>query len=235
MALGGVLYAYSAQAAPDPEPKRGPVPAWVQSVAIPAPNSARKDEPAQVLLLNGQTRMKGNAASTFFEMAILPQTVAGLQGNGTLAIPWNVARTDMTINAISIYREGTTIDLLKDAKFTILHRENDLERARFDGTRTVVLPVRGLQIGDVLRIAATYDLKTDKELGKLEELSEWEVPFNVVLLNRRMLVDNGLNMKWRVSGNAPKPVVTPGATETFVSPRRREHERDKISRVPAWA
>jgi len=209
-----LLHASSAQAAPDPEPKRGPAPSWVQPVAIPALNTAQKDKPAQVLLLNGQTRMKGNAASTFFEMAILPQTVAGLQGNGTLAIPWNVARTDMTINAISIYREGKTIDLLKDAKFTILHRENDLERARFDGTRTVVLPVRGLQIGDVLRVAATYELKPDKELGELEELSEWEVPFDVVLLDRRMLIDNGLNMKWRVSGNAPKPVVTPGASET---------------------
>jgi len=196
IALTLVLFASSARAAPDREPKRGPIPGWVQPVAIPAPDAAQKDSPAQVLLLNGQTRMKGDAASTFFEMAILPQTVAGLQGNGTLALPWNMARTDMTINAISIVREGKTIDLLKEAKFTILHRENDLERARFDGMRTVVLPVRGLQIGDILRVAATYDRKPGKELGGLEELSEWEAPFNVVRLDRRLMVDKALDMKW---------------------------------------
>jgi hypothetical protein len=139
---------------------------------------------------------------------------SGRQGSGTLALPWNVARTEMTINAISIIRDGTTIDLLKDAKFTILHRENDLERARFDGTRTVVLPVRGLQIGDVLRIAATYDLKPGKEFGALEDLSEWEAPFEAVVLDRRMVIDKAIDMKWRVSGNAPKPVITAGATET---------------------
>lgn len=214
IALAFVLMSSAAQATPDPEPKRGPIPAWVQTVAIPAPDAAQKDAPAQILVINGQTRMKGDVASTFFEMAILPQTVAGLQGNGTIALPWNIARTDMTFNRISIIRDGKTIDLLKDAKFTILHRENDLERARFDGTRTVVLPVQGLQIGDVLRIAATYDRKPDKVMRGLEELSEWEAPFNVVLLDRRLLIDNGLAMKWRVSGNAPKPTITAGATET---------------------
>ena len=214
VSLAVVLFASAAQAAPDPEPKRGPVPSWVEPVTIPAPDAAHKDSPAQVLLLNGQTRMKGNAASSYFEMAILPQTVAGLQGNGTLALPWNVARTDMTIHAISIVREGQTIDLLKDAKFTILHRENDLERARFDGTRTVVLPVRGLQIGDVLRIAATYDRKPEKEIGRLEDLSEWDAPFNIVRLDRRLLIDKAMDMKWRVSGSAPQPVLSTGPTET---------------------
>ena len=214
LALALVLWAPSAQAAPDPEPKRGPIPPWVEPVVIPAPDAAHKDSPAQVLLLNGQTRMKGNTESAYFEMAILPQTVAGLQGNGTLALPWNVARVDMTIHAISIAREGKTIDLLKDAKFTILHRENDLERSRLDGTRTVVLPVRGLQIGDVLRVAATYERRSDKEIGRIEDLAEWEAPFNIVRLDRRLLVDKALDVKWRVSGNAPQPVVASEGGDT---------------------
>ena len=214
LALTSLLFATSALAAPDPEPKRGPVPAWVERVAIPTPDPAFKDSPAQILLINGQTRMTGKGQAAYFEMAILPQTVAGLQGAGTVALPWNVARTDMTVHAISIVRDGKTIDLLDQAKFTILHRENDLERSRLDGTRTVVLPVRGLQIGDVLRIAATYDFKADKEIGRIEDLTDWEVPFNVALVDRRLLVDKGLAVKWRVSGNAPQPVVATGASET---------------------
>ena len=128
------FFASSAHAAVDPAPGRGPIPEWVQPVPLPSPDPARAEEPMQVLLLNGQTRMTGTTNSTFFEMALVPQTVAGLQGSGTLALPWNVERTKMTIHAISIVRNGTVIDLLPDANFTVLHRENDLEKARFDGT-----------------------------------------------------------------------------------------------------
>jgi transglutaminase-like putative cysteine protease len=241
VALVVLFYSSSAHAAIDPQPKRGPIPDWVKPVTIPAPDPALKEESAQVLLLNGQTRMKGSGESSYFEMVIVPQTVAGLQGSGTLTLPWNVARTNMTINAVSIIRDGTTIDLLKDAQFTVLHRENDLERARFDGTRTVVLPVKGLQIGDVLRVAATYDQKSGQDFGAPETLSEWDAPFNAVLFDQRIMVDKALDMKWRVSGSAPQPVVTSGPTQTeyrFVSTKVKPPKypafmrwRDKTSDV----
>ena len=74
-----------------------------------------------------------------------PQTVAGLQGMSTVAIPWNVARSDLTVHAIEAIRDGKSIDLIENRPFTILRRESKLEASTLDEIRSVVLPVRGLE------------------------------------------------------------------------------------------
>lgn len=204
----------SAAAAADPDPGRGPVPAWVQPTAIPSPDPAHKDAAVQILMLASQTRFDKSGEKTFFEMVIRPQTIAGLQSSGTLAIPWNVARSDLTINAVEIRRAGKVIDLLKDAEFTVLRRENNLERSTLDGLRTVVLPTKGLQVGDDIRLAATYSRRADVKTGAPEHLDKWEAPFPVGLLTSRILVADGLDVRWRAGGRAPKPTIAKSADVT---------------------
>ena len=54
----------------DPQPKRAPVPAWVQPVAIPASDPKLADSPIQVLKLEGQTKFDAKGTDTYFEMVI---------------------------------------------------------------------------------------------------------------------------------------------------------------------
>ena len=197
--------------AADPEPGRGPAPPWVKPVAIPSPNPAQKDLAVQVLMIATQTRFDKSGEKAFFEMVIRPQTIAGLQGSGTLILPWNVARTDLTINAVEIHRSGKIIDLLKNAEFTVLRRENNLERSTLDGLRTVVLPTKGLQIGDDVRIAATYTRRSDLKTGAPESLGTWEFPLAVGLLDSRVTIADGLDVKWRTGARAPKPIISKSA------------------------
>ena len=192
----------------DPQPARAPAPAWVKAAPIPAADPKHAEAPIQVLLLEGQTRFDAKGSDTYFQMVIKPQTVAGLQGFSTIALPWNIERGGMTIHAIEAIRDGKPIDLIGKKPFTILRRESKLENSRIDGVRTVMLPARGVELGDVIRIAATFREDRTALTARPEDLSKWSAPFPVTLMDRRLFVPAGVDLKWRVGGNAPKPTIT---------------------------
>lgn len=197
-----------AAAGPDPQPARGPVPAWVKPVAIPAADPAQADTPMQVLLLEGQTRFDPKGSETYFEMVIKPQTVAGLQGFSTIAVPWNIERGGMTVHAIEAIRDGKARDLIGSTPFTILRRESKLENAQIDGLRTIMLPAKGVELSDLIRISATFREDRTSLTDKPEDLSKWAAPFPVTLMHRRVVVPAGVQVNWRVGGRVPKPTIT---------------------------
>lgn len=219
-ALAWASVASSAETA-ERQPARGPIPSWVKLIPIPDPDAAKADSPYQVLLLEGQTKFEPKGGvSTYFEMVIKPQTVAGLQGFSTIVLPWNVARSDLTVHSIEAIRDGKSTDLTKDTPFTILRRESGLERARIDGVRSVVLPAKGVEIGDTIRISASYRMIQSDLTAKADDVGKWATPFPVTLMDRRVLVAPGVDIKWKTRGQAPKPTITttPEGTEyRFVS------------------
>ena len=80
--------------AADPAPKTGPAPAWVRASGIPQPNPKNKNAPLQMLSLKVQTRFIADRQSSHIEYVALPQTIAGLQGAGTVSLPWNIDRVN---------------------------------------------------------------------------------------------------------------------------------------------
>lgn len=204
------------------EPGKGAAPAWVERGVTPAPDPAHRDAPAQLLLIDGQTLFTPHAMTTYIEMAVIPQTIAGLQDAGTIAWPWDAIHTRITFNRLEIHRGGATIDLLKDAKFRVIERETSLEHSRFDGLRTVVLPAPGLQVGDVLTVALTYQAIPGAAVGADESISNWYIKTNVVLASARYIVPEGSHMRWRTGAVAAKPVITKTALGTEYRFRRAE-------------
>ena len=202
-----ILLSGSALAA-DPMPRVAPTPAWVKPVAIPAANPALKDTPAQLLLINTQVRFSGRDVDTYVEYVITPQSLAGMQGSGTVAIPWNIDRADLVINTISIIRGSEVINLLKDAAFTVLRREKNLGEGSLDGIRTVVLPTSGLQLGDQIRVAFTYDGKVGAAGEEAEDVQKWDPVIETALIERRFLVAPGTDVAWKTSPRVPKPQIT---------------------------
>jgi transglutaminase-like putative cysteine protease len=208
----------------DKQPNRGPVPGWVKRPQIPDPDPARTEAPLQILLLDSQTKLGVDTEETYFEMVMKPQTVGGLQGLSTITLPWNVSRADLTVHAIEALRDGKSIDLIGGKPFTILRRESKLEASQIDGVRSIVLPVRGLEIGDTVRISASYLAVPSKLTSRAEDLSKWQPPFPVVLLDRRVIIPTGTPIKWRAGDKVPKPTVTvtPTQTEYYFSEKKAE-------------
>ena len=194
--------------APDRQPGRGPVPSWVKLATIPAPDPDKAEAPYQVLLLEGQTKFANEGELTYFEMVIRPQTVAGLQGFSTIVLPWNVARAHLPVPPTDPIRDAQSIDHNNVAPYTLLRRECRAEQAQFDGVRSVVLPVKGVEIGDTIRISATYRDIPNGLSSKADDLSKWGAPFPIGALDRRVIVPANMPVKWRVGGRAPKPTIT---------------------------
>jgi transglutaminase-like putative cysteine protease len=218
------LLASVAQAAPaaksralpaaEPVPGKGVAPAWVTDVPVPKPVAKRKDAPAQVLLIDGQTLFGKNGATTFVRTVVTPQTMAGLQAIGTVAWPWEANRTTITFNRLEIRRAGQVIDLLKDAKLRVLERETSMEQSRFDGLRTVVMPVPGLQLGDELTVALTYSERPGARIGAPETIANALSGRGTALTRTRYIVPAELGIRTHFAATAPKPVVSQGPLGT---------------------
>lgn len=133
--------------------QRGPVPDWVApSELMPVPEGAsglffvrRQD-----VLIHLDAR--GQVSHIGYRIRILHPTALQL---GNLSIAWNPAAGAPTVHVIRIHRGDEVIDVLENASFEILRRENQLEAASLDGFLTAILRVADLRVGDELEFGLT--------------------------------------------------------------------------------
>jgi hypothetical protein len=146
----------------DEQVRRGPAPDWVQpSELLPVPKNAS----GLVFVRRHDTLInldeQGQAEYVGYRMKILHPNALQM---GNLSISWNPASGPPTVHAIRIYREGETIDVLKEASFEILRQEDQLEAAVLNGNLTAVMRVADLRVGDELEVDLTMRLD-DPTLG----------------------------------------------------------------------
>jgi transglutaminase-like putative cysteine protease len=145
--------AASQGSADPPQLSQGPAPAWVkpsQPLPLPVDASGLAFIRAQDVLVHldrtGQFTYFGNRI-----VLLQPQALA----LGNIGLSWNPASGKPVIHAVKIHRGTETIDVLRDSKFEILRREDQLEAAMLTGTLTAVLKVPDLRVGDELELAYT--------------------------------------------------------------------------------
>ena len=128
-----------------------PIPDWVEeSNLLPVPDNA-----AGLVFMRKQdvfARLDEKGQRSFFAQRarlLHPQALE----LGNITISWNPASGDAAIHRLTVHRGSETIDVLKQAKFEILRREDQLEQAMLDGILTATLRVPDLRVGDELDIA----------------------------------------------------------------------------------
>ncbi|ATE67275.1 transglutaminase [Rhizorhabdus dicambivorans] len=131
---------------------------------------------------------------------------------GNLSIAWNPTAGAPIVHEIRVLREGQATDVLKNASFEILRREDQLEAARLDGTLTAVLRVPDLRVGDELEVALTT-FGNDPALGRNES--------GLLLLTSAPAPGRyRLGLSWD-QGQQPNIKMTPDMTATMVKGERR--------------
>ena len=100
-----------------------------------------------------------NSTSIYVEALTRAQTPQGLPAIGTIALPWKPDTQTLTIHKVRIIRGDKVIDARADQSFTVLRRETNLERAVLDGSLTAELELEGVQVGDILDMAVTYETR----------------------------------------------------------------------------
>lgn len=147
LALAGVAHADSQQV------RRGPIPAWaIPSAMLPVPDNVsgpiftRRQDVLVHVSDAGSSQYSGS------RIKILQSNALEI---GNISIAWNPASGAPIVHKIKVYRDGQSIDVLRNASFEILRREDQLEAATLDGILTAVLHVPDLRVGDELEIDLT--------------------------------------------------------------------------------
>lgn len=192
-----IIVVAGAPAFAEPVPAIGPQAAWVRDSAIPAISPNAREQPLQFLLSSSQQRIGRSGSETYARTVTMPQTIAGLQALGNIAIPWNSERSDLTIHHVTILRDKEVIDLLKGQELTVLRRENNLESSTLDGVRTVVLQAPGLQVGDLIDVAISVRERSGTIGAKPEAIITIADPFPIGFIERRILIEDGAKVEWR--------------------------------------
>ncbi|HWU14970.1 MAG TPA: DUF3857 domain-containing transglutaminase family protein [Caulobacter sp.] len=152
LASACVLVATSAFAQSQ-EIRRGPAPAWaVASSPMPVPETATgavffRRQDAEIHLSD-----KGQAQYLGYRIRILQPSALQL---GNISIAWDPSGGAPIVHGIKVFRDEQVIDVLKDATFEVLRREDQLEAAKLDGMLTAVLRVPDLRVGDELEVELT--------------------------------------------------------------------------------
>jgi len=149
MALLPMLLTSGAAWAGD-QPLYQPAPDWV--VATPQADAAGA-APGQATLrtLDVQKRIDHGEVWSYVVTAFRVDTPEGLASLGTSKLQWSPDHGDLIIHGVTILRGGKRIDVLASGtRYTVLRREERLEKLQLDGTLTATLSIEGLQVGDIV-------------------------------------------------------------------------------------
>jgi hypothetical protein len=151
--LGACILCAAPADATNDQIQRAPIPDWAAaSELMPVPANAtglvfvRRNDALVHLDEHGQAQFIG------YRVKILHPNALQL---GNLAIAWNPAAGSPAVHFVRIHRQDELIDVLRNASFEILRREDQLDAARLDGLLTAVLRIPDLRVGDELEVAMT--------------------------------------------------------------------------------
>lgn len=226
-----VLLASPAHATDKPE--NGPVPDWVNPVALPTVAPTTDAAPIHVLSLDRQWRFHGDVTSIYTASAVRIDKAEGLAAMGTVAMQWKPDSDRVIVHGLNIRRGGEVIDVLKGGqKFTVLQRENNLELAMINGILTASLSLEGLRVGDIVEFAYTLersepilaghhdivlDAGTGSSVAQLSISGQWDGARAVATRSRNLPAQlisrpNGLSLQ----ASSVEPLVQPqGAPPRF--------------------
>jgi tetratricopeptide (TPR) repeat protein len=149
----------------------GPIPGWVKSVPVP-PSTVKPQGNVTYLLQDQQLDFAPDQVSDYTETVFRIENAEGLS-SGNISLAWQPGIERLIVHRLTIRRGDKLIDVLGSGqKFEILRRESNLESAMLDGELTANIQPEGLQVGDVIDLAATT-ISSDPTLrGHVEALTD---------------------------------------------------------------
>jgi tetratricopeptide (TPR) repeat protein len=173
-------------------------PAWV----VPGPKldaaSLTDDDPA-ILVMDQQQKLENGQAWIYASTAIRIATPEMLTQAGTISLAWDPSKGDLIFHSIAILRGDERIDVLKAGqRFTVLQREQMLERAFLSGMLTATMPVEGLRVGDVVEASFSMTRKDPVLKGQLQSMAPLLFrPMPVKFGRLRVIWPASMKLNWK--------------------------------------
>lgn len=188
------------------KPVYQPAPGWI--APAPAIDPAKLGDDAPLLLrLDTQDRLADGTIWSYHDVVTRMATPEVVQQAGTITIEWAPAKGDLLVHQVEIIRGGQHIDALAGGKqFTVIRREQQLERMAIDGQLTATLAVEGLQVGDMLRTVVTLSRKEDALGGGVQDVLPLAIePARVGFARTRLVWPAAQPITWRIGADGAQP------------------------------
>ncbi len=152
----GTVAQGDANARSTPMPAMTPVPTWVTPIEPALDKSLPADASGvDFLLVDQQTRVTSNDRFNYRHRADRIRTERGLDSSGQIEVSFNPAYQSVQFHHLRIYRQGQVLPWQSHTRARWLDRETQLEKGVYDGSRTLLLTLDDLRVGDVLEYAYT--------------------------------------------------------------------------------
>ena len=196
------------------KPLYQPAPAWVKPAPAIDP-AALKDDAPIFLTLDTQDRLQDGTVWAYRDVATRMASPEIVQQAGTVSLPWQPAKGDLIVHTLEIIRGTKHIDVLAGGKaFTVIRREQQLERYAIDGELTATMLVEGLQVGDILHLALTISRHEASLGGAVQDAAFLPGdPLRAGFARTRLIWPAGSDIKWKAGVAASNPVVSTAGGE----------------------
>ncbi|PAX06404.1 DUF3857 domain-containing protein [Sphingomonas lenta] len=205
--MASMLASVSGAAIAGDKPLIQPAPAWVEP-APPIETAKLTGDSPVLVTLDHQDKIEGDAAWSYADVATRLATPDLVTRSGTLNLPWNPAKGDLIVHRVEIHRGAQVIDVLGTGKqFEVLRREQGMEQLQLDGQLTASMTIDGLQVGDVLRVAASVTRKEQAFAGKTQTAVLLpQAPLRAGFARARVLWPRAEEVRWKAYLDGAKPV-----------------------------
>lgn len=135
-----------------------PAPPWVDAVDAPlaAPAKQTAGPGYRLLLSDVQTWLGAPGEQHQYARSRLVATDASALPEVSKAeLSFNPAFQTLTLHEAAIWRDGTRLDRLNDARIELLRREERLEQSTLTGSRSLLVVLNDVRVGDAVDIAYT--------------------------------------------------------------------------------
>jgi transglutaminase-like putative cysteine protease len=185
---------------------------WVLDVPAPGDSSGPSEAPVRMIQFDNQIHVLADGTQETYSLTRYRiQKPEGLAG-ANLSLTWLPDQGPATVHRVRLFRDGKVTDVLATAKFAVVQREQLLEQAVLTGTRTAVLQVPGVQVGDELEFAVSVRQKEPAFGGHVG--GRLQMPYLGVpgVFRFRLVWPQGHKMDLR--GSPDLPALTPVAIGT---------------------
>lgn len=213
-----------------------PRPAWVDPLPVEVREGGGLLRGAvDHLLLDFQDDARGEELASYVHAAKRVLNEQGVQYESEISIDFDPTYQTLAVHRVALLRGGERIDALANQAFEVIQRESQLESQVYDGTRTALLFIEGVRVGDVIELE--YTLRGQSPLFEGRYLSSFaaQLPVPVQRMRKRILWDAERSLQRQGHGVELEPEVRDlaGSQELVWDLRDTESLHVEYD-VPSW-
>lgn len=183
-----------------------PIPDWTSPIEIKEyENPLEKQAPAGVFYLLFDVEVNGATQERYIHIAKKFLSTSGVEANARLSFNFDPAYQKLILHKIVIHRGDEVLDQLNPEKIRVIQQEKDLDRLIYNGSKTALMFLEDVRVGDWAEYAFTVRGRNPVGDGHFYDALQLQWPFPIQTENYRLLWPKEYQPLWlQTIGQVPR-------------------------------